>query len=185
MYIIMLFNCLLIWNFFFATMVIFCRNSLYSILSLIFIIVGSCFILFLLKIEFLAFLLLLIYIGGITVLFLFVVMLLQLYKDNKKITVCFYFQNYLMYIILCLKFIIFIFFFNKVFCASLDLVSFEYIKYNKDNNLFLNVIWNTGTDTLIFLNLFTTKVFLFFIIGFTLLFAMVGSIAICLNQKKN
>lgn len=134
----MLFNLILIY--FFATMVIFCRNSLYSILSLIFIIIGSCFILFSLKIEFLSFLLLLIYIGGIAVLFLFVVLMLQLYKDKKQITVFFLSQNYLMYFILFLKFSIFIYFFNKIFCSSIDLISFEYLKYNKDNNLFFNII---------------------------------------------
>ena len=70
--------------FFFATMVIFCQNSLYSILSLVFTIVGSCYILFSLQVEFLTFLLLLIYIGAITVLFLFVVMMLQLHQDSHK-----------------------------------------------------------------------------------------------------
>jgi NADH-quinone oxidoreductase subunit J len=177
----MLFNYILISIFFFATMVIFCRNSLYSILSLIIIIVSSCFILFSLKIEFLSFLLLLIYVGGIAVLFLFMVIMLQLYKDTKQTTIFFLSQNYLLCIFLCLKFVVFIYFFNKVFCSSLNLISFEYLKYNKDNNLFFNIIWNT--DTLIFLNLFTTKAFLFFILGFTLLFSMIGSIAICLNQK--
>lgn len=132
----MLFNFIL----FFATIVIFCRNSLYSILSLIIIIVSSCFILFTLKIEFLAFILLLIYIGGILVLFLFVVMMLQLYKDKKQITTFYLCQNYLIYAFLFIKFIIFIFYFNKIFCSSINLISFEHLKYNKDTNLFFNFI---------------------------------------------
>ena len=72
-------------NYFFAVMVIFSRNALYSILSLVFLIVtGSCFLL-LLEIEFLSFIILLLYIGAISVLFLFVVMMLRLGKTNSKI----------------------------------------------------------------------------------------------------
>jgi len=68
-------------------MIIFCRNSLYSIISFIFLIIGSCFILFSLNVEFLIFILLLIYIGAISVLFLFVVMMLHLDEIEKKTTI--------------------------------------------------------------------------------------------------
>lgn len=63
-------------------MVIFSSNPIYAVISLIFVILGSSCILFLLKVEFLAFILLLIYIGAISVLFLFVVMLLQVNMNN-------------------------------------------------------------------------------------------------------
>lgn len=69
---------------FFLTMVSFCRNSLYSIISLVFLIVGCCFILFYLDVEFLTFILLLIYIGALSVLFLFVVKLL---KPKKTLSI--------------------------------------------------------------------------------------------------
>lgn len=78
---------MLMWfNYFFAVMVIFSSNALYSILSLVFLIVtGSCFLL-LLEIEFLSFIILLLYVGAISVLFLFVVMMLQLGKTNSKMS---------------------------------------------------------------------------------------------------
>ena len=72
------YNLISICNCFFATIVIFSRDPLYSIISLVCFIVSSCLILFLLKIEFLTFILLLIYIGAISVLFLFIVMMLDL-----------------------------------------------------------------------------------------------------------
>jgi NADH:ubiquinone oxidoreductase subunit 6 (subunit J) len=73
---------------FFATMVIFSTNSLYSIFSLIILIVGAIFILFSLKIEFLSFILLLIYIGALVVLFLFIIMMLDIHKEELiKLTV--------------------------------------------------------------------------------------------------
>ena len=109
----MSFNFILIWNFFFATMVSFCRNSLYSIISLVFLIVGCCFILFYLEVEFLTFILLLIYIGALSVLFLFVVMMLKLDQSEKQSNSKFttFSKNYLLYAILGLKLFCFIFFF--------------------------------------------------------------------------
>mgnify|MGYP006131181271 CR=1 FL=1 len=101
----MSFNFILIWNFFFATMVSFCRNSLYSIISLVFLIVGCCFILFYLEVEFLTFILLLIYIGALSVLFLFVVMMLKLDQSEKQSNSKFttFSTNYLLSAILSLK----------------------------------------------------------------------------------
>jgi NADH:ubiquinone oxidoreductase subunit 6 (subunit J) len=65
-------------------MVILNRNSIYSVISLIVLILGSCCILFLMKIEFLTFIILLIYIGAISVIFLFLIMMLNLNKQELK-----------------------------------------------------------------------------------------------------
>lgn len=179
-------NLILIWNYFFATAIIFCRNSLYSIISLVFLIIGCCFILFTLGIEFLAFILLLIYIGAITILFLFVVMMLQLDKIEKsnKLNSVTWSKNYLIYFIFILKLSYFFFFFNKQLCLSLSFFSFEFIKYNKDINDFCYFLFNNRTDNMIFLGLFDQKFLFFIITGFSLLFSMVGSIALCLIKNK-
>jgi len=71
-------------DFFFETTVNFCRNSLYSIISLVFLIVGCCFIFFYLEVELLSLILLLIYIVVLKVLFLFVVMILNLDIFKKE-----------------------------------------------------------------------------------------------------
>ena len=183
----MSFNFILIWNFFFATMVSFCRNSLYSIISLVFLIVGCCFILFYLEVEFLTFILLLIYIGALSVLFLFVVMMLKLDQSEKQSNYKFttFSKNYLLYAILGLKLFCFIFFFNKKLCFSLNFFSFEFLKYNKDLNESSFFLFENQNDSIIFLSLFSQKFLFFIIIGFTLLFSMVGSIALCLIKKKN
>lgn len=164
-------------------MVIFCQNSLYSILSLVFTIIGSCYILFSLQVEFLTFLLLLIYIGAITVLFLFVVMMLQLHKDSHKSSNSFiYTQNFIIYFIIFSKLLSFIYFFNQIFCSSLALFSFDYFK---DKEILSSFVGNTESDTLYFISLFSGKVFVFVIIGLSLLFSMTGSIAVCLSNSKD
>ena len=40
-----------------------------------------------------------------------------------------------------------------------------------------------GGDSIIFLNLFTQKYYFFLTVGFILLFAMVGAIALCIRKK--
>ncbi len=177
-------NMILIFNYFFATMIIFCRNSLYSIINLVFLIVFSCLLIFKLKVEFLAFILLLIYIGAISTIFLFVVMMLDLDKI-EKVSLSFNYSNYhFMYFILILKFLFFFFFFNKKICVLLSIFSFEYIKYNNDISCFSYFLFNERNDNLIFINLFSQKFLFFIIIGIILLFSMIGSIALCLINKK-
>jgi NADH:ubiquinone oxidoreductase subunit 6 (subunit J) len=182
----MSFNLILIWNYFFATMIIFCRNSLYSIISLVFLIIGSSFILLSLKVEFLTFILLLIYIGAISVLFLFVVMMLKLDQTEKQVNSDFSIlsKNYLLYIILSLKLCSFIYFFNKKLCFSLSFFSFEFLRYNKDINNSSYFLFDNLNDNIIFLSLFSQKSSFFVIIGLTLLFSMIGSIALCLTKNK-
>ena len=182
----MFFNLILIGNYFFATMVIFCRNSLYSIISLIFLIISCCFILFTLEVEFLTFILLLIYIGALSVLFLFVVMMLKLdsaekYQGSNPIIIS---KIYLFYILLSLKLSCFIYFFNKKFCFSLSFFSFEFLKYNKDIMNSSYFLFDNQNDSVLFLNLFSQNFLFFVIIGFILLFSMVGSIALCLIKNK-
>jgi NADH:ubiquinone oxidoreductase subunit 6 (subunit J) len=180
------FNLILIWNYFFATMIVFCRNSLYSIISLIFLIVGCCFILFCLNIEFLTFILLLIYIGAISVLFLFVVMMLKLNQTEKLLDSNFsiFYKKYLFYAIFTIKVFLFIYSFNKKLCFSLSFFSFEFLKYNKDIQDSYYFLFDNQNDVIIFLSLFSQKYVFFIIVATTLLFSMVGSIALCLIKNK-
>ena len=178
----MYFNLILACNFFFSTMVIFCRNSLYSIISLVFLILGCCFILFIIQVEFLTFILLLIYIGAIIVLFLFVVMMLKLDRTEN---LSFDLKNCVIYIIIMSKLCCFILFFNKKLCFSLSFFSYEFLKNNKDINNSNYFLFHNQNDAIIFLSLFGQKFLFFIIIGFSLLFSMVGSISLCLINNNN
>jgi NADH:ubiquinone oxidoreductase subunit 6 (subunit J) len=104
-------NIILIFNYFFATLIIFCRNSLYSIINLVFLIIFSCVIIFNLKVEFLTFILLLIYVGAISILFLFIVMMLDLDKTEKLNIKFNYYNFYFIFFLLFLNFFFFFFFF--------------------------------------------------------------------------
>ena len=154
----MILNFLLTWNFFFATIVIFCNNVLYAIIGLVCLVVGSCCILFLLKIEFLSFILLLIYIGAILILFLFIVMMLQINNQELKKPKSFILLKHnLLYLILAIKIILFFYFFNKKICISINLFSYEYFKLSDSINIFSNLSLSMVNDAIIFLSLFSQK----------------------------
>jgi NADH:ubiquinone oxidoreductase subunit 6 (subunit J) len=152
----------------------------------VFLIVGCCFILFSLKVEFLTLILLLIYIGAISVLFLFVVMMLKLNKTEKRLDSNFskFSKNYLIYILLSLKLSCFIFFFNKNLSFSLNFFSFEFLKHNKDINNSSFFLFENQNDSIIFLSLFDQNFLFFIVIGFILLFSMIGSISLCVIKNK-
>jgi len=152
----MVLNFLLTCNFFFATIVIFCNNILFAVLSLVCLIIISCIILFLLKVEFLSFILLLIYIGAILILFLFVIMMLQIKSQELKLNKNFIFSKInLIYTLLGFKVFFFLYFFNKKLCVSINVISYEYIILN-DNNLFQMSLLMSN-DAILFLSLFTQK----------------------------
>lgn len=167
-------------------MVIFSKNSLYSIISLIFVILGSSFILFCFEIEFLVFILLLIYIGAIAVLFLFIIMMLELNQEKTETNLRFELSTTkLLYIIFLIKLNIYFYYLNEKLSISLNTFCYEFLQYNDDLNIFYNSLFKINNDIFLFLFIFTEKYFFFGMVGLILLFAMVGSIALCLLKKFN
>jgi NADH-quinone oxidoreductase subunit J len=170
-------------NLFFAVMVIFSSKVLYSILSLVFLIITGCLVLLVLEIEFLSFIIMLLYIGAIAVLFLFVVMMLQLNKNNSKyLKMSFLSTGGILYLLFGLKFIFFSFYLNKKLSNFIYLFSYKFTSFHYDSSYsFVNSLL-VGGDSILFLSLFTQKYYFFVVVGVILLFAMVGSIVLCVNQ---
>lgn len=180
------FKLLVTWNCLFATLVILGSSPLHSIISFVFFIVGSCVFLLLLRIEFLAFILLLVYIGALAVLFLFVMMLLGINTEahisedkSKSFTV-----DNLIYTLFFFKLFYLVTFVTKKLSILRGLFSSEYVRFNGTQLTSTPVDYlTTGSDASNFLILFTEKYHLTFVLGFILLFAMIGSIALCIKQR--
>lgn len=164
-------------------MVIFSRNALYSILSLVFLIVtGSC-ILLLLEVEFLSFVILLLYVGAIAVLFLFVVMMLQLSKPHSKmIQMSFLSADGILYFLFLFKLLFFIFYFNLKLSTFISLFSYSFNIFNSDNYYSFSDPLMICGDSIIFIIIFTQKYFFLIIVGLILLFSMIGSIVLCIQD---
>ncbi len=151
-------------------------NSLNPIHSILFFILAVCnlsAILLLLKTGFLAFMFFIIYIGAISVLFLFIIMLLNIRILDLK-------ENILNYLPI-----------NLTLVATLAL-GFITLFYHEITPLELNSnskVWaehlNEITDIeTIGLLIYTYYYYFFFVIGLILLIAMVSSIMLTLSHKK-
>ena len=163
------------------------KNPVHSVFYLILAFVASTLLLLLLKVEFIAMLFLVVYIGAISVLFLFVVMMLNIkvVELNEKI---------LQYLPIGF-FIVIIFFLEIYYMINNSLF--------QNQNSFLNLFWeNTYSTILVELNLinfyeildtftnltglafilYTKFIYLFIISGIILLVAMLGAILLTLNH---
>jgi NADH-quinone oxidoreductase subunit J len=155
------------------------KNPIYSILFLILTFCNISFIMILLNVEFIAIIFLIVYVGAISVLFLFVIMMLNLKIIELK-------ENFWKY--LPISFLISIFF---LFEILIIIYNFNYYKlfnlliiFNNFYNWFL-FFDTTNNLNILGLYLYTYGIYLFFIIGFILLVAIIGSISLVLNQNIN
>jgi NADH:ubiquinone oxidoreductase subunit 6 (subunit J) len=169
-----------------SVMVISARNPIHSILFLILVFCNAAGLLILLEVEFLAMLFLIVYVGAISVLFLFVIMML-----NVKLTE--FNQSVLRYLPIG-GVIVFIFLIEVLSIIDADLVplfgnqSFSNIKYLlHDLN---SVAWINNVDFItnsqVLGNLIYTYYFVLFLIaGMLLLVSMIGAIILTLNKRTN
>lgn len=149
------------------------ENTIYSIFLLVFLFVLSSGLLFLIESEFIALIFLIIYVGAISVLFLFVILMLDL-KTNKSSNNK-YFYNAL----------ILIFFFSVVILI-LNIFS---INYYSNSFLFnFNVNWFYKIECLTDLSLigqilYTHYVIQFLILGIILILAIIGVVSLTFNHN--
>lgn len=172
-----------------AIMIIINSNPIHSIFFLILVFVCTTVLLILLGVEFIAMLFLVVYIGAITVLFLFVIMMLnvKIIEFNEK------FITYLpIGIFLGIIFLIEIFFLinNNLVVWNVSLL--ESYFFNVNEALLNNYCstFNNYFDILSLINveqlaivLYSKFVYLFFFGGIILLVAMLGAIVLTLNQE--
>jgi NADH:ubiquinone oxidoreductase subunit 6 (subunit J) len=153
-------------------------NSIYSIFLLVFLFTLSTGLLLLIECEFMALIFIIIYIGAISVLFLFIILMLDLKTNIKK------FYNYLPFI----NSIILIFLFSFLYLIIDNLTKNYYI------NTFLfnfNVNWFSKIECMTDLNalgqiLYTHFLVQFLTLGLILLLAVIGAVTLTFNiNKKN
>ena len=154
-----------------ALMVISARNPVHSVLFLILSFVNASGLFILLGAEFLAMILVVVYVGAVAVLFLFVVMMLDINFIKLR-------QGFLQYLPFgallgfVLIFELGILFLTKNFSE----VSFP-IYYN------MPIMTETENTKLLGYELYTKYFYLFQIAGFVLLIAMIGSITLTLRKN--
>jgi len=153
-----------------AILVVNVYNPVHSVLLLVSVFINISAILLILKIEFLAFVYIVVYIGAIAVLFLFVVMMLNIRPNIRSQNSSFVFI-WMLGILITIELITFQS--NSFFDTALSPFNFQPLIYDSPTNL--NVI---GTF------LFTYGALPFLLSGFILLVAMCGAILLTLSHSE-
>jgi len=162
--------------------VVFTKTPMNALLSLMIAILNGTFILFLFQLEFLTVTVLIVYLGGITVLFLFVIMLLAPEMKESTTTV---FSNSKKYRSLVYKklfffiisFVVPVFFLTKFYDSLL--------LFLPQTNFFSTKIWLPWLDiTQIAISFYTDHAFLVVLIAFLLTIAVIIAIDIGIYKKQ-
>lgn len=161
-----------------ALIVISSKNSIYSILFLAFSFILSAGILLLLDCEFIALIFIIIYVGAISVLFLFIIMMLDIKTSTSKKDI--------------LKYLPIGYFIGLVLLTEILFTIFDTFKPNPYNNSVLfnwYVNWYDHIDTITDIEaigqlIYTHYVLQFLIAGLILLMAIIGSVVLTLDYKN-
>lgn len=160
-----------------AFAVISVKNPIYSILFLITVFFFGACLLILLDVEFLAMVLLIVYIGAIAVLFLFIVMMLKIkgleIKNKPKglhpLTILFIFWLFALLIII----------------NTMDFSAILLMEHNSSYNIVVNLTNKITNIEVLGLVLYTYFYPIFLVASLVLLVAMIGSIILTLTNKTN
>lgn len=160
-----------------AILILSSRNPIHSIMFFVLVICNISGYLFLLHVEFLALIFLVVYVGAVSILFLFIVMMLNvriLDLTNKLV-------NYFTinsFILLVFVFEISLIIFNFNFSGNL-----LYLNFDVNSLQWINVLNNTFNIVALGQILYLYYFDLFIIAGFVLLVSMIASIILTLEYK--
>lgn len=167
-----------------ALMVILSKNSVYSAFFLILCFFNVSCLLMLMELEYIAIVCLIIYVGAISILFLFVIMLLNLRVSALKNPNTQFAPLVLLFCILFVCF--FILYCNSSFVNVVNTkVFFEFIGFWSEVNQPLWSIENTSDMREIGSLLFNQYFLHFIVAGYILLVAMIGAIVLTLSRNFN
>src|ERR1700733_1344508 len=155
-----------------ALMVIAARNPVHSVLFLILAFVNAAALFVLMGAEFLAMILIVVYVGAVAVLFLFVVMMLDV--DFAELR-----EGFLTYLPIG-GVIAFIFLFELLLVLGAWVIGPQVVRTSPIPNL--DAVTNTAALGQV---LYTRYIYYFQIAGVVLLIAMIGAIVLTLRHKPN
>jgi NADH-quinone oxidoreductase subunit J len=171
------FNALSLLSLVAAICVITAKNPIHSILFLVLVFFNVAGLLILLGVDFLAMLLLIVYVGAVAVLFLFVIMML-----NVKISQTFEYVSRYLSIGLIIS-LVFLFEFYLIIEGDLASCSNLSINLLNDFIVWVDIIILTTNTTTIGTILYTYYCFFFILCGYILLISMIGAITLTLFRR--
>ncbi len=152
--------------------VILSKNPIHSVFFLILVFMQVGFFLIMLNVEFLAFLLFIVYLGAIAVLFLFVIMMFNIQILESR-------DNILRYMPLVIFIILIIVEITCTFEIKKEVFSINELYYNHKN--WISIIFSKN-NMIVLSVLYTYFIYHFVLASLILLVAMIGAIILTLNQ---
>jgi NADH-quinone oxidoreductase subunit J len=167
---------LIILGIFLAFLVIFLKNPVYSVLSLVFLFVITSILLLFLEIEFFALLYIIVYVGAVAVLFLFVIMMLDLRQKTYSYSINYFLFSFLF---VCGLYNIYYTITHIFFFSFLEILD---IFYTQTSHLIHHTV---GFNDLYSLNILFSKNYgiLLIITGIMFFIVMLGTINLHLQQQ--
>lgn len=162
---------------YFIFYILFSLNTLISIFCFIVVIFFISLLLLQFQIEYLTFLILLLYLGGILIFFLFTALMLSNEYTPIKVAKNYSLDNIFLFLIV-FKGYFAINSLNFYICMEKSENPMIFFPTHINNNFFWNHFFSNQSDVSNFICLFTEKYLLLFILGNILLFTMIGVIVI-------
>lgn len=161
-----------------SLLIILVSNPIHSVLFLILLFCNIAVLLLLFDVEFLALMLIIIYIGAVSILFLFVLMMLDIQVVNPSLNDWY---NYLLFIILVM-----VSFFSGAFLCTIGFLN----KNNLPHYLLTSIPWVLIFDNVINIvtigqTLYTFYFFFFLLAGLALLIGLIGSVFLTFNDTQS
>jgi len=163
----------------FALYVIHSNNILHSLISLMVVFFLSGIILLILRAEFLGYMLIIVYVGAIAILFLFVVMTLDINREESNYAIIKNTGNYVPQVV-GLAFILTVLF-TTIQVFEADSALFE--KFSFVSNSWLAITLNNSLNNLS-ISLYTFHFLYMVLAGLLLLVAMVGAVMLTLDKTR-
>jgi len=162
-----------------ALYVIHSNNVVHSLMSLILVFFLSGVMLLTLRVEFLGYMLIIVYVGAIAILFLFVVMTLDINREESNYAVIKNTGNYTSQVMGALFILTVLLLTVDVFKADSAL----FAKFNFIPDFWLSITLNNSLNT-VAISLYTFHFLYMVLAGLLLLVAMVGAVILTLGKRR-
>jgi|JI8StandDraft_1071087.scaffolds.fasta_scaffold149421_1 hypothetical protein len=147
------------------------------------LIIFVCLFLLYFHIEYIAFLILLLYLGGVLIFFLFITLMINKEYTSSKFSSTFSFENLFLFLFFIKSFFLLSYFNCNIYILLQNYYFFSYYPTYIENNYNYNLFLTNKDDAFFLLGLYTEKFFCFLYLGFIFLYGMMGAVLIMYHKN--
>jgi hypothetical protein len=142
-----------------------------------------CFFLFFFHLEYVSFLILLLYLGGVLIFFLVITLMINKEYTSSKNSSIFSCENILIFVFFIKSFFILSYYNSKVFSLLQGYYFFNYFPTYIENNYNYASLLSNKDDAFFLLNLYSDKFMFVIFLGILFLYSMIAVVLIMYNKN--